>query len=112
VLRGKNKASYTPHADCGDNVIVVNAEKVRLTGNKAQTKTYRTHSGHPGGQKESPLKEMRVKKPGFAVEEAVRGMLPKNSLGRELFRNLKVYAGPDHDHEAQNPVKIDLKQIK
>lgn len=112
MLRGKHKPSYTPHADCGDNVIVINAEKVRLTGNKANVKTYRVHSGYPGGQKELPYKLQMVKKPTFAVEEAVRGMLPKTRLGRHIFGNLKVYAGPEHPHEAQSPIKINLKDNK
>lgn len=112
ILRGKHKPNFTPHADCGDNVIVINASKVRLTGNKMETKTYRTHSGYPGGQKETPVKLALLKKPYFAVEEAVRGMLPKNKLGRECFRNLKVYAGAEHDQEAQKPVKINLNDIK
>lgn len=112
ILRGKHKASYTPHADTGDNVIVINAEKVRITGNKANVKTYRVHSGYPGGQKELAYKAQMVKKPYFAVEEAVRGMLPKNRLGRELFRNMKVYKGSEHKHEAQNPVQINLDKIK
>lgn len=112
VLRGKHKASYTPHADSGDNVIIINASKIRLTGNKMEEKTYRTHSGYPGGQKEAPIKHMLYKKPTFVVEEAVRGMLPKNRLGRHIFNNLKVYAGAEHPHEAQNPVKLNLNDIK
>ncbi len=112
VLRGKHKASFTPHADCGDNVIVINAAKVRLTGNKMETKTYRVHSGYPGGQKELPVKGMLYKKPYFLVEEAVRGMLPKNRLGRHVFGNLKVYAGTDHSHAAQNPTVLNLNDIK
>ena len=112
VLRGKHKASYTPHVDCGDNVIIINAEKVRITGRKSETKTYRVHSGHPGGQKELTYKQQMLKKPYFAVEEAVRGMLPKNKLGRALFRNLRVYAGAAHEHEAQNPVALNLNDIK
>ncbi len=112
ILRGKHKPNFTPHADCGDNVIVINASKVRLTGNKMNTKTYRTHSGYPGGQKETAIKLALIKKPYFAVEEAVRGMLPKNKLGRELFRNLKVYGEAEHDQQAQNPVKINLNDIK
>lgn len=112
VLRGKHKANYTPHADCGDNVIVINAGKVRTTGRKADYKTYRVHSGHPGGQKELPFKRQMQKNPCFAVEEAVRGMLPKNRLGRALFRNMRVYAGAEHGHDAQNPVVLNLNDIK
>jgi len=112
VLRGKHKASYTPHADCGDNVIVINAAKVRLTGNKMNTKTYRKHTGYPGGQRELPIRQQLIKKPGYAVEEAVRGMLPKNRLGRALFRNLRVYGDASHNQEAQTPVVLNLNDIK
>lgn len=112
MIRGKHKASYTPHDDSGDYVIVINASKIRLTGNKMEEKTYRTYSGYPGGQKETPVKHMLYKKPTYVVEEAVRGMLPKNRLGRRIFGNLKVYAGAEHPHEAQNPVKINLNDIK
>lgn len=112
ILRGKHKPNYTPHADCGDNVIVINAEKVRLTGKKLDTKTYRTYSGYPGGQIETPVLKALAKKPYFLVEEAVRGMLPKTKLGRALFTNMKVYAGSEHKQEAQNPVKINLNDIK
>ncbi len=90
MLRGKHKANFTPHADCGDNVIVINASKVLLTGDKMNTKTYRTHSGYPGGQKETPIKQALLKKPYFAVEEAVRGMLPKNKLRAKMIKNLTV----------------------
>lgn len=112
ILRGKHKATYTPHADTGDYVIIINADKVRLTGTKADYKTYRVHSGYPGGQKELAYHTQMAKKPYYAVEEAVRGMLPKNKLGRALFTNMKVYAGAEHPHDAQNPVKINLKDIK
>jgi len=112
VVRGKHKPSFTPHADCGDNVIVINADKVRLTGDKMNTKTYRVHSGYPGGQKELHIKRQLDKKPGFVVEEAVRGMLPKTKLGRALFHNVKVYAGTEHPHAAQNPEKLNLNDIK
>lgn len=112
VVRGKHKPSFTPHADCGDNVIVINADKVRLTGDKMDTKTYRVHSGYPGGQKELHIKRQLDKKPGFVVEEAVRGMLPKTKLGRALFHNVKVYAGTEHPHAAQNPEKLNLNDIK
>ncbi|MBW7937047.1 MAG: 50S ribosomal protein L13 [Flavobacteriales bacterium] len=112
VLRGKHKPSYTPHTDCGDNVIVINAEKVRLSGNKMDTKTYRVHSGYPGGQKDLKVRQMLHKKPYYLVEEAVRGMLPKTRLGRHLFGNLKVYSGSEHPHTAQNPTVLNLNDIK
>lgn len=112
VLRGKHKPEYTPHVDCGDNVIIINAEKVRLTGNKLTDKQYLRHSGYPGGQScETPV-EMLEKHPTRMVEHAIKGMLPKNRLGRELFRNLYVYAGSEHKQEAQKPVKLDLNTIK
>ncbi len=106
ILRGKNKPSFTPHVDCGDNVIVVNAEKIRLTGKKWDQKQYITHSGYPGGQRSKTAAQVLAAKPTDIVENAVRGMLPKNKLGRELFRNLFVYAGPDHPHEAQKPKEV------
>ena len=112
ILRGKHKACYSPHLDCGDNVIIVNAEKVRLTGGKLTTKEYVHHSGYPGGQKFASPKEMLKKKPEFVVENAIRGMLPKTKLGSELFRNLRVFTGPDHDHQAQNPRVLNLNEIK
>lgn len=112
VLRGKHKPEYTPHVDCGDNVIIINAEKVALTGNKLTDKEYIRHSGYPGGQKvETPI-EMLEKHPARIIEHAIKGMLPKNRLGSELFRNLKVYVGSEHKHEAQNPTKLDLNTIK
>lgn len=107
LLRGKHKTNYTPHVDCGDNVIVINADKVRLTGNKMQQKEYIRHTGYPGGQRVVVAEDMHKNKPDRMVENAVRGMLPKNSLGRALFRNLRVYAGPEHAHEAQQPEKIE-----
>ena len=109
ILRGKHKTNFTPHVDCGDNVIVINAEKIRLTGEKWNEKEYVRHTGYPGGQKFTKAEVMHKKNPIWLVENAVRGMLPKNRLGRELFRNLHVYPGIDHPHEAQKPVKIDLK---
>lgn len=112
VLRGKHKTDFTPHVDCGDNVIVINAEKIAVTGNKLVDKTYIRHSGYPGGQKQTTLEEMMGKQPGRAVEKAIKGMLPKNALGRQLFRNLYVYVGPEHKHEAQKPTKLDLNTIK
>ena len=111
ILRGKNKANFTPHVDCGDNVIVINAEKVRLTGNKLTEKVYVRHSGYPGGQRFSTPKDLLKRKPFAVVEHAVKGMLPKNRLGAELFRNLYVYAGPEHPHAAQQPKKITLSEI-
>lgn len=112
VLRGKHKTDFTPHVDCGDNVIVINAEKIRLTGNKLTDKVYIRHSGYPGGQKSTTAEEMLTKHPGRVIEKAVKGMLPKNSLGAELFRNLKVYVGTEHDQGAQKPTKLDLNTIK
>ena len=111
LLRGKYKPSFTPHADCGDNVIVINAEKVRLTGNKMSEKTYIRHTGYPGGQRITTADELLKRKPIALVEKAVKGMLPKNRLGRAIFRNLKVYEGTEHQHEAQQPKKIDLSKI-
>ena len=102
----KHKSYSTPHADCGDYVIVVNAEKVVLTGNKWDQKEYIRYTGYPGGQRTRTAKEQLKRKPFALVEDAVRGMLPKNSLGREMFRNLHVYVGPDHKHEAQQPEQI------
>ncbi len=103
VLRGKNKAIYTPHADCGDFVIVVNAEKVKVTGRKLDQKIYYHHSDYVGGMKETTLKKMLEKHPERVVEHAVKGMLPKGSLGRDMYKKLFVYAGPDHKHAAQKP---------
>ena len=112
LLRGKHKTIYTPHTDCGDNVIVVNAEKVALTGNKWADKTYIRHTGYPGGQRSLTAQEMFKKDPTRLVEKAVKGMLPKNKLGAELFRNLKVVSGADHQYEAQQPKVINLNDIK
>lgn len=112
LLRGKYKTNYTPHLDCGDNVIIINAEKVRFTGAKMNDKEYVHYSGYPGGQKKATPREMLKKKPHYIVEEAVRGMLPKNRLGAELFRNLRVYVGSEHEHEAQKPRLINLNEIK
>lgn len=106
VLRGKNKPSFTPHVDCGDNVIVINAEKVRLTGNKMNDKVYIRHTGHPGGQRETTPRQMLAKDPRRIIEHAVKGMLPKNRLGRRLFTNLHVYAGNEHPHAAQQPKEV------
>ena len=112
VLRGKHKTDFTPHVDCGDNVIIINAEKIVLTGHKATAKIYISHSGYPGGQKQVTSKEMFAKHPERVVEKAIKGMLPKNRLGRELFRNLRVYVGNEHKQEAQQPTKLDLNTIK
>lgn len=112
MIRGKHKVNYTPHVDCGDNVIVVNAEKVRLTGNKMEEKTYISYSEYPGGQKSITAAELLKKKPAALVERAVKGMLPKNRLGRALFGNLHVVVGTDHKFEAQKPKEIKLNSIK
>ena len=108
ILRGKHKAEYTPHVDTGDYVIVVNADKIVVTGNKEAQKVYRRHSGYPGGMKEVSYQDMKAKHPERILESAVRGMLPKNSLGRQMYRKLKVYSGPDHPHAAQEPVQIEV----
>lgn len=107
-LRGKHKAEYTPHVDTGDFVIVINADKVVVTGNKEMQKMYRRHSGYPGGMKEVSYQDMMKKHPERILESAVRGMLPKNSLGRQMYRKLKVYTGPDHPHAAQEPELIEI----
>lgn len=112
ILRGKNKPSYTPHVDCGDYVIVINADKVKLTGNKLTDKVYTRHTGYPGGQRFATPADYLAKKPTFIVEKAVRGMLPKNRLGDAIFKNLKVYAGAEHPHAAQSPKEIKLNEIK
>jgi len=112
ILRGKHKPDFTPHVDCGDNVIVINAEKVKLTGNKLTQKEYVRHSGYPGGQSTQNPEDILKKYPERLVEKAVKGMLPKNRLGSELFRNLKVVIGSEHKHEAQKPRVIDLNSIK
>ena len=112
VLRGKHKPSFTPHVDCGDYVIVINAEKIKLTGNKMTEKQYVRHTGYPGGQRMQTPEDLLSKKPTAVVEKAVRGMLPKSRLGSELFRNLHVFAGENHPHEAQQPKTLDLKSIK
>lgn len=112
ILRGKNKPSYTPHVDCGDNVIIINADKVRMTGKKFTDYIYLSHTGYPGGQKARTPKQMVTHDPRSLVEHAIKGMLPKNRLGRQLFRNIHVYGGPDHPHQAQQPKEIDLSTIK
>ena len=111
TLRGKNKPTYTPHMDTGDFVIVVNAEKVVVTGRKYDQKLYRRHSGRPGGMKVETFKHLQGRIPERIIEQAVKGMLPKNSLGRRLFTKLKVYSGPDHPHEAQKPQELTINTI-
>ncbi|WNJ16963.1 50S ribosomal protein L13 [Pontibacter sp. G13] len=108
ILRGKHKPSFTPHVDCGDNVIVINADKIRLTGKKWDDKVYLRHSGYPGGQKATTAKEMLAKHPIRLVEKAVKGMLPKNSLGRKVYGNMRVYVGTEHPHAAQEPVAYEI----
>ena len=108
MIRGKHKPSYTPNADCGDNVVVINSDKVKMTGKKWTDKKYISHTGYPGGQREQTPNEVLAKSSTILVERAVRGMLPKNRLGRALFGNLYVYEGAEHKHEAQNPKEIKL----
>ena len=108
VLRGKNKATYTPHLDTGDFVIVVNADKIRVSGNKPQQKLYRRHSGRPGGMKVETFEHLQERLPERIVEKAIKGMLPHNALGRQLFRKLKVYKGSEHPHAAQQPKPLQL----
>ena len=108
ILRGKHKPSFTPHVDCGDYVIIVNAEKIHVTGQKMSQKKYYRHSGYPGGLKEATLRDQLQKFPDRVLESAVRGMLPKNRLGHRIFKKLKVYAGPDHPHQAQQPKPLEL----
>ena len=108
IIRGKNKPFYTPHVDCGDNVIILNADKIRLTGKKWTDKEYIRHTGYPGGQRVATPREVAAKSYARIVEHAVKGMLPKNRLGRRLFHNLYVYEGTSHPHEAQNPKVIKL----
>ncbi len=109
ILRGKNKAIFTPHMDTGDFVIVVNADKVKLTGNKLTDKKYYSHSGYPGGLKETTAGKLLKEKPERVLISAVRGMLPKNRLGRQLIKKLKIYAGPEHPHTAQNPKLLNIQ---
>ena len=111
ILRGKTKPTYTPHADTGDFIIIVNAEKVKLTGNKLSQKMYRRHSGYPGGLKVVNAKTMLQKKPEDVIVIAVKGMLPKNSLGRQMLSKLKVYKGAEHPHKAQMPKELEIKEV-
>ena len=108
ILRGKNKPIYTPHVDCGDNVIVINAEKIAVTGKKLTDKLYVTYSGFPGGKKEVMLKDMLANKPEEVIRHAVKGMLPDGKLGRQMFKKLHVYAGPEHKHAAQKPEPLEF----
>lgn len=110
-LRGKHKPSYSPHLDTGDNVVVINASKVLLTGNKIESKNYYRHSGFPGGLRTVPYTKIMIERPEFAIEKAVKGMLPSNKLGRAMLKKLRVYAGPEHDQGAQNPKPLDLKAV-
>jgi len=112
LLRGKYKPEFTPHVDCGDNVIVINAEKINLTGNKWEDKSYLRHTGYPGGQRFTGVKQLLDKHPERIIEKAVKGMLPKTRLGAAVLRNLKVYAGTEHKQEAQQPVAINLNDLK
>lgn len=112
LLRGKHKPSFTPHVDCGDNVVIINAEKFVLSGNKWSDKTYLRYTGYPGGQRSTSVKQLLDKNPEGILEKAIKGMLPKNRLGAELFRNLKVYAGTEHGQEAQKPTVVNLKDVK
>ncbi len=112
VLRGKYKTNYTPHADCGDYVVVINAEKIELSGKKWDDKIYTRHTGYPGGQRTLTAKELLEKRPIRLVEKAVKGMLPKNRLGSKLYGNMYVFAGTEHDKDAQKPAKLDLTSIK
>jgi len=111
-LRGKHKRNFTPHVDCGDNVIIINAEKVKLSGKKLTDRQYYSHTGYPGGQVIKTPAMLLASKPAALVEQAVKGMLPRNRLGRQLFRNLFVYIGSEHPHEAQKPKEITLNSIK
>ncbi|GAA4273915.1 50S ribosomal protein L13 [Aquimarina gracilis] len=112
LLRGKHKPNFTPHVDCGDNVIITNAEKINLTGKKWTDKSYIRHTGYPGGQRSLTAQELFDKNPERLIEKAVKGMLPKNKLGAALFRNLKVYAGSEHGQDAQKPKTINLNDFK
>jgi large subunit ribosomal protein L13 len=111
-LRGKHKPEYTPHADAGDYVVVLNASQVKVTGNKEKEKVYYRHSGYPGGIKETTLEKLRAKNPNQVIEKAVKGMLPKNPLGRAMLRKLKVYAGSEHPHQAQDPKNMNFEKEK
>ena len=111
VIRGKNKPNFTPNVDCGDNVVIVNADKIRLTGNKLEGKVIFSYSGYPGGRHDKPAGEILAKDSRKLIEHAVKGMLPKNRLGAKLLKNLHVYAGAEHDQETQQPKNIDLNEF-
>ena len=111
-IRGKYKTNFTPHVDCGDNVIIINAEKIKLTGNKMNDKEYIRHTGYPGGQRFTTPKELLSKKPTEIIHKAIKGMLPRNRLGSQLIKNLFIYAGNEHPHAAQQPKEIKLNSIK
>lgn len=111
-LRGKHKPEFTPHADAGDYIVVINADKVKVTGKKEQDKVYYTHSGYPGGLKETTYDKLKAKDATRIIEIAVKGMLPKNPLGRDMFRKLKVYTGAEHPHTAQQPIEINLDKAE
>ena len=108
ILRGKNKPTFTPHVDCGDYVIVINAEKVAVTGKKRQEKIYKRHTGYPGGLRELTFEQLLEKHPEVVVKHAIKGMMPTGKLGRQMYKKLKVYAGPEHKHEAQKPEVLDF----
>ncbi|HET6443406.1 MAG TPA: 50S ribosomal protein L13 [candidate division Zixibacteria bacterium] len=110
IIRGKHKPTYSPSVDCGDFVVVINAEKIKVTGRRLDQKKYYRHSGYPGGLTEITLRDQLDKHPTRVLESAIYGMLPKNSLGRKMFKKLKLYAGPDHPHQAQQPVQLDLRK--
>jgi len=112
IIRGKHKPDFTPHVDCGDNVIVINAEKIKLTGKKWDNKVYIRYTGYPGGQRSITARELMAKKPISMIEKAVRGMLPKNRLGDSIYKNLHVYVGNEHPHEAQQPKEYNINTIK
>ena len=112
ILRGKRKPCYTPHSDCGDNVIIINAEKIQLTGKKMDEKYYVHYTGYPGGQRFRNVKEQLNRKPAAVLEHAIKGMLPKTKLGNAIFRNLYVYAGAEHPHQAQQPIELKINTIK
>jgi len=112
IIRGKHKTNFTPHMDCGDNVVVINADKIKLSGNKLDQKEYVRHTGYPGGQRVTIAKDLLAKHPTRLIEKAVKGMLPKNKLGRSINKNLYVYAGENHDQAAQKPKLINLDDIK
>ena len=108
ILRGKNKPTYTPHVDCGDYVIVINAEKIEVTGKKRKEKIYKHHTGYPGGLREITFEKLQEKKPEEIIRHAVKGMMPNGKLGRQMYKKLKVYAGPEHNHAAQKPEVLDI----